>query len=248
MNSHYAHHLVGHRGLMASHPENTLAGYKAAIAAGARFIECDVQLTKDRQPVVLHDHELSRTAGLKGTIFDQSLAQAKSISVHEASKFGEQYKPEYIATLDEFLALLQQYPDVTAMVELKQESIDQFSLAEFIEVVFELVSRCKSQVIVISFNSDVVSEAKKVGLTSGWVIRNMDAASEQLASKLLPEYLITDVRKIDVNAPQLWSAPQGHCWQWMLYDVLDAALAKSLMDQGVDLIETGDIAGLIEVL
>ena len=73
---------------MATHPENTLTGYRAAIGAGARWVECDLQMTNDEQVVVLHDHQLSRTAELNKAIFDMSLAEAQQVSVHGASSTG----------------------------------------------------------------------------------------------------------------------------------------------------------------
>ena len=169
-----------------------------------------------------------------------------NISVHQPDKFGDKYQPEPIATLEAFIALVAQHPQVTAMIEIKQESIERFGLTTFIDEVFPQALQLLKQLIVISFNPDAVFAAKQAGLQSGWVIRKMNKSNEKKAKKLQPDYLITDVLKVDVDNPQLWQAPAGHQWQWMLYDVMKAGLAKSLMDKGVDLIETGDIAGLIK--
>jgi glycerophosphoryl diester phosphodiesterase len=248
MNNRYAHRLVGHRGLMASHPENTLAGYKAAIAAGARYVECDLQLTKDKQAVVLHDKTVSRTSAERGLICNKTLAQAKQVSVHSPKLFNEKYYKEPIADLHEFLALLADNPQVMAMIELKQESIDRFDLQTFIDAVFPHCAELKAQIVIISFNEGVVAHAKKAGLLCGWVIRSMNTTSQALANQLRCDYLITNVLNIDVQLPQLFQAPKDHHWQWMLYDVVDAELAKSLMDKGVDLIETANVAKLISQL
>ena len=240
----YGDKLVGHRGLMLSHPENTLSALKAAIDRGARFIECDLQLTKDQQPVVLHDATLTRTAAVDSHIFDLTLAEAQAISVHYPEKFGDKYHPEPIPSLNQFLTLLAEHPTVTAMIEIKQESIDHFNLETFINGVFAQISAYQSQVIVISFNADAVGAAKQAGFRSGWVVREMNQSSEQLAKQLLPDYLITNILKVDFKSPalltQLWRAPEGHNWQWMLYDVTDVSLIKSLLGRGVDLIESGD--------
>lgn len=248
MSKSYSERLVGHRGQMLTHPENTLCGYRAAIAGGAKIVECDVQLTKDTVPVVLHDHGLSRTAGnnSKGTIFDVDFDQARTISVHEPDKFGEKYHPEPIASLTDFVGLIAEHPDVLAMVELKQESIDAFGLDTCVNAVFSIAAPFKEQLIIISFNSDVVTLAKLAGFTSGWVIDKMDTPSLHRAIELLPDYLITDVLEVDTDRPLLWTAPTGHQWQWMLYDVVDPSLVKALMDKGVDLVETADVVGLVE--
>jgi glycerophosphoryl diester phosphodiesterase len=45
----------GHRGARAALPENTLEGFRYAIAAGVDAIEMDVAITRDDVPVVSHD-------------------------------------------------------------------------------------------------------------------------------------------------------------------------------------------------
>jgi len=58
-----------HRGLHGpdTGPENTLAAFAAAVAAGYG-IECDVRLLADGQVVVFHDRELARLTGQAGRI------------------------------------------------------------------------------------------------------------------------------------------------------------------------------------
>ena len=47
--------LVAHRGLQARYPENTILGFNKAIEQGAKFIELDIQFSKDCLPVIYHD-------------------------------------------------------------------------------------------------------------------------------------------------------------------------------------------------
>lgn len=53
--------VIAHRGFSARAPEHTLAAYDLAVAAGADYIEQDLQLTSDGVLVVLHDPTLERT-------------------------------------------------------------------------------------------------------------------------------------------------------------------------------------------
>ena len=46
--------LLAHRGGMGRAPENTLASFKQALSDGADGFECDVCLTQDKQPVLIH--------------------------------------------------------------------------------------------------------------------------------------------------------------------------------------------------
>jgi glycerophosphoryl diester phosphodiesterase len=50
--------VQGHRGARGLAPENTLAGFAVAVAAGATTLELDVGLTRDGQVVVMHDRRL----------------------------------------------------------------------------------------------------------------------------------------------------------------------------------------------
>ena len=61
-----------HRGLHevdGSVPENSLAGFRAAVKAGYG-IEWDVQLTKDKKVVIHHDRSLKRLCGADVSIGD----------------------------------------------------------------------------------------------------------------------------------------------------------------------------------
>lgn len=51
--------VEGHRGFRAAWPENTMAGFEAALQAGADAIELDVVLTSDGEVVVCHDPALN---------------------------------------------------------------------------------------------------------------------------------------------------------------------------------------------
>ena len=54
--------VVAHRGHSALFPENTLAAYEAAIAAGADIVETDARLTADGVVVSAHDADIGRIA------------------------------------------------------------------------------------------------------------------------------------------------------------------------------------------
>lgn len=58
---------IAHRGLSARFPENTLAAFNAAVAAGAVMIELDVTLSRDRRLVILHDRSLPMIASSTGS-------------------------------------------------------------------------------------------------------------------------------------------------------------------------------------
>lgn len=65
--------VIGHRGAVARAPENTLAGFRKAAALGCRWVEFDVRLSADGQPVVFHDDTLERLTGGTRPIAQTSL-------------------------------------------------------------------------------------------------------------------------------------------------------------------------------
>jgi glycerophosphoryl diester phosphodiesterase len=64
---------LGHRGARALAPENTLAGMRAGMNAGADGVEFDVQRTSDGHLVVFHDDDLKRICGVGGPQFSGEL-------------------------------------------------------------------------------------------------------------------------------------------------------------------------------
>ncbi len=57
--------IIAHRGASAYAPENTLPAFRLAFEMGVDFIEYDLQVTKDKQLVVLHDQTLERTTNVE---------------------------------------------------------------------------------------------------------------------------------------------------------------------------------------
>jgi glycerophosphoryl diester phosphodiesterase len=63
--------IVGHRGASAYAPENTIPAFLLAAQQGATFVEFDLQLTKDKRVVCLHDNSLERTTDVEQVFPDR---------------------------------------------------------------------------------------------------------------------------------------------------------------------------------
>ncbi|XP_073343505.1 glycerophosphoinositol inositolphosphodiesterase GDPD2 isoform X2 [Pagrus major] len=64
--------LIGHRGAPMLAPENTMMSFNKSVECGVTAFETDVQLSKDRVPFLMHDHEsdfLRRTTNVKSKNF-----------------------------------------------------------------------------------------------------------------------------------------------------------------------------------
>lgn len=73
--------VVGHRGVPKLHQENTLAGFRRAVALGVPAIELDVRITADRRAVCIHDSELKRLTGMSGNVVDLEWSQLSRLKV-----------------------------------------------------------------------------------------------------------------------------------------------------------------------
>lgn len=80
--------VVAHRGAMRMAPENTIAAYERAAAAGADLVEVDVRATADGALVLLHDATLDRTTDGKGPVAERTLAEVRRLRP-EIPTFGE---------------------------------------------------------------------------------------------------------------------------------------------------------------
>jgi glycerophosphoryl diester phosphodiesterase len=96
--------ISAHRGASTTHPENTLAALREAVASGAHQVEFDVQLTADNQLVLMHDGTIDRTTNGTGRVRDYTLAQLKALDAGEWKNAG--FAGEQIPTLEEALDVL----------------------------------------------------------------------------------------------------------------------------------------------
>lgn len=92
---------IAHRGASAHAPENTLAAFKEAIRLGADLIECDVHLSADDVPVIIHDDTVERTTNGRGAV--AALACARLRRLDAGAWFSPRFRGERIPTLEEAL-------------------------------------------------------------------------------------------------------------------------------------------------
>jgi glycerophosphoryl diester phosphodiesterase len=93
-------HLVAHRGDARDFPENTIPAFTSALELGLRFLELDVHMSADGVPMVIHDHELTRTTGRPGCVFDMRARELVQIDACEPTRFGERFRGTRIPTAD----------------------------------------------------------------------------------------------------------------------------------------------------
>ena len=83
---------IAHRGAGKVAPENTLAAFRVGASYGYRAFECDVKLSADGVPFLLHDATLARTtsgAGDAGAVDWSALARLDAGAWHSRTFAGE---------------------------------------------------------------------------------------------------------------------------------------------------------------
>lgn len=119
--------LVGHRGVAAHAPENTLASLRKAAEMGMLWVEFDVRLSRDGHLVLFHDEHLSRTTNGRGRLGDHDLAMLKKLDA--GSGFSFAFRGEPIPTLTEAVEVLQAH-GLGANIEIKSDRGREMETAE----------------------------------------------------------------------------------------------------------------------
>lgn len=93
--------LIAHRGFSYLGPENTLSAYSQAVRLGCTSLECDVQISSDGVPVVIHDDTVDRTTDGTGNVKDKTWA---ALAALDASDGFASLVPARVPSFAQFLA------------------------------------------------------------------------------------------------------------------------------------------------
>ncbi|MRN52816.1 glycerophosphodiester phosphodiesterase family protein [Paenibacillus monticola] len=149
---------VAHRGFSGKAPENTMAAIRLALALPyVRWMELDVQLTRDGVPVVIHDFSLDRTTNGHGKVknMDWELMQR----LDAGSWKGRAFRGEKIPSLEEVLSL------ASGRLHLNIELKTSGNLYPGLEkAVMELVSSkgMRDEVVLTSFDAGALQRVKEL--------------------------------------------------------------------------------------
>lgn len=77
--------IYGHRGARNECPENTLASFEHAYKNDTRYFELDIQLSKDKELVVIHDTTTDRTTGHHAKVRDLTLEELCALDARKGT-------------------------------------------------------------------------------------------------------------------------------------------------------------------
>lgn len=225
-----ADYLVAHRGDRAGGVENTLPAFAAAADAGARFMECDIQFSRDLVPLVLHDARLGRLCGRPEVCVSETTADV----------LRDICRPHFpLLSLDELLGWLGTAPDVTLFVEIKSPIRERLSDRSIVRLVGEAFPEgLRHRLVVIGMSASLVDLfAAELRCPVGWVAEGVRRPLHAMQYVFMPWQ-----RADEMGQWQKLGARIG------LYTVNDASAAAHLRRRGADLIESNYFSQMARAL
>ena len=138
---------IAHRGFHDKNRtrwENTLSAFQAAVDRGYA-IECDVHLTSDGVPIIMHDSDLKRLTGQDGFVWQRTAAELGAMTIGGTD--------DHVPTLQEALDLVA--GKVPLVVEIKGIAGHDAGL---VGAVGRILKRYQGHVAIMSFDHWIIRE------------------------------------------------------------------------------------------
>jgi glycerophosphoryl diester phosphodiesterase len=214
--------IIAHRGASYFEPENTLRAYKRAMEMGADFVEVDVRLTKDKELVIMHDADVSRTTNGKGLVKDLTLDELKELD----AGLGEN-----IPTLEEVIKLVKN--EIGLVVEIKEPDTEN-------RIIEKIEENNLENTILTSFFHKTVKNAGKSSLKidTGIIFVGEPINSHKLALDANANVIFPSYRYM---TPDLVRNAKKHELIVYPWAIDDAKIFNKFVEMGVDGIVTNKL-------
>lgn len=148
--------VVAHRAGSAFAPENTVCALNEAVKAEVDCAEIDVQQTKDKKLIVMHDTDFKRISGVNKKVWEADLKEVKTYDA--GSSFYPDHRFENYPTLEEMLKASKGKIDL--MIELKSTGHEKELEAKTVNFIKKY--KMEDQCIVASMNYDILKKTKEI--------------------------------------------------------------------------------------
>jgi glycerophosphoryl diester phosphodiesterase len=188
--------ILGHRGEPRLAPENTIASFaliRDDLDHGVDGAECDVQMTRDGELVVIHDEKVDRTTDGTGWVKDFSLPELRKLDAGIRFPGPLHYEP--VPTMREVLEVFDG-TRATLNIELKNSEVPYEGMEERL---LELVSKYSVHVMYSSFNLQSMGRIRKLDahaltglLYAPWLIKAPDvvATARELGANAIHPFVL----------------------------------------------------------
>jgi len=216
--------IHAHRGVSDRAPENTLAATRAAIAAGANYLETDVQLSKDDVLVVVHDTDFSRLGGVAKKVWELTYEEIRAIPIGRsaAPEFRNEITPTFDALLDETKG------HIKVNIELKYYGNHQPGLAEKV-VAAVRAHGMLDQVVIQSLEYEPLLEVHRLApeVPVGYLL----SFNAREPSELHVDFLSVEQKRLDYRFVRMAHQRGQQVYAWTVDTVEDL---QRQFDLGVD--------------
>lgn len=206
-----------------------MAAFELAIQEGADGIEIDVQFSRDKQVVVIHDESLQRLAGVQGFVKDLDYADLAKLNVAHHWHNGTVH--HRMPLLGEVLDLVKT-TDLVLNIELKNSMFLQPGLEDAV-VALVREREIYDQVIYSSFNHYSIQYLVELGfgdacglLFSEMIVDPWDYAKRLGVKALHP--MLTNLQLPDYAAKAAAAGIAIHAWTIDRPEHLKMALAMNI--------------------
>ncbi len=124
--------ITAHRGASTIYPENTMLAFIGAKELGADVIELDVQQTKDKEIIIMHDKNLKRTTGLDKHVWE--ITKDESQNLDAGSYFNSDFTGERIPLLKDVVEWAKEN-NMRLNIELKPTGKEENFEASVLEII-----------------------------------------------------------------------------------------------------------------
>ncbi len=222
---------VAHRGAGKLAPENTLAAFRLGAAHGYRAFECDVKLSADGVPFLLHDATLERTTSGTGT--GGELPWAALSQLDAGGWHSRQYAGEPLPTLAGIAAWIQAN-GLQLNIEIKPTPGAETLTGQVVaEHAARLWAGPAAQPLLSSFKPDALLAARAAAphLPRALLLDSLYPGWFDTTTQLGCAAIVTNHKVMD--AALLAQARQAG-WRALVYTVNEAADAQRLLALGID--------------
>lgn len=147
--------VIGHRGARALVAENTLASIRRVAELGGRWVELDVQLSRDGVPFLFHDDQLAPLTGQTGRVGDYDAHQLEQMQVIHGAQPAQP-----LASLAQALNLCIEL-GLGLNLELKSDGVQQG--AKTLEVCWPMMrDRPELALVISSFDPEALVLARRL--------------------------------------------------------------------------------------
>ncbi|MFI8876506.1 glycerophosphodiester phosphodiesterase [Streptomyces sp. NPDC055243] len=238
--------VVAHRGASAYAPENTFSAIDKAADMGFRWVENDVQRTKDGELVIMHDDTLKRTTNVEELYPDRAPWKVADFTAKEISRLdaGSWFSPKYagqrVPTLKQYMNRVSRNHQSLVFEFKKPElypGIEKQGLAVLRKTGWLDRHHVKNKLVIQSFSADSVKTVHKLrpdiktGFLGTPAVADLPAYakfSDQINSTH------TSISKEYVAAIHALKGPHRKRLEIFTWTVNNAAAAKRVADFGVD--------------